>query len=204
MDISCIILAGGKSTRFGHDKVSERIGNTSLLEQVISHVDPICKDIIIVTAKGRTFAQLANHPKIKITNDILPGRGSLGGIYTGLVKSESFYNLVVAADMPFLNEPLLRYMIEVADGYDFILPRIDNMYEPLHAIYSRNCISPIKSVLEQGKKVIIELFNYVKVRFVEAKEIDKYDPKHISFFNINTRADMKRAKEIIGEGVKEC
>jgi molybdenum cofactor guanylyltransferase len=204
LDISCIILAGGKSTRFGHDKVSERIGNTSLLEQVISHVDPISKNIIIVTAKGRAFAQLANHPKIKIANDIFPGQGSLGGIYTGLVKSESFYNLVVAADMPFLNESLLRYMIEVADGYDFILPRIDNMYEPLHAIYSRNCISPIKSILEQGKKVIIELFDYVKVRFIEAKEINRFDPKHMSFFNINTRADMKRAKEIIGEGVKEC
>jgi molybdopterin-guanine dinucleotide biosynthesis protein A len=200
LDINCIILAGGKSARFGHDKVLEKIGNTSLLEQVISHVDPICKDIIIVTAKGRTFAQLANHPKIKITNDILPGQGSLGGIYTGLVESDSIYNLVVAADMPFLNESLLRYMIKVADGYDFVLPRIKNMYEPLHAIYSKNCIGPIKTILEQGKKVIIELFDYVKVRFVEAEEIDRFDPKHISFFNVNTKEDMERAIEILGGG----
>jgi molybdopterin-guanine dinucleotide biosynthesis protein A len=196
LDISCIILAGGKSIRFGHDKVLERIGNTSLLEQVISHVEPISKDIIIVTAKERTFAQLANHPKAKIVNDILPGKGSLGGIYTGLIKSESFYNLVVAADMPFLNESLLRYMIKVADGYDFILPHVNTWYEPLHAIYSRNCIDPIKSILEQGKKVIIELFNYVKVRYVDANEIDQFDPKHLSFFNINTREDLERAKKI--------
>jgi molybdopterin-guanine dinucleotide biosynthesis protein A len=196
LDISCIILAGGKSIRFGHDKVLERIGNTSLLEQVISHVEPISKDIIIVTAKERTFAQLANHPKVKIVNDILPGKGSLGGIYTGLIKSESFYNLVVAADMPFLNESLLRYMIKVADGYDFILPHVNTWYEPLHAIYSRNCIDPIKSILEQGKKVIVELFNYVKVRYVDANEIDQFDPKHLSFFNINTREDLERAKKI--------
>jgi molybdenum cofactor guanylyltransferase len=204
LDISCIILAGGKSTRFGHDKVLERIGNASLLEQVISHINPICKDIIIVTAKGRTFAQLANHPKIKIVNDISPGQGSLGGIYTGLVESKSFHNLVVAADMPFLNESLLRYMIKVANGYDFILPRIDDMYEPLHAIYSRNCINPIKSILEQGKKVIIELFDYVKVSFVEAKEIDRFDPKHISFFNINTREDLDKAMEIIRGTGERC
>jgi molybdopterin-guanine dinucleotide biosynthesis protein A len=202
LDISCIILAGGKSTRFGHDKVLERIGNTSLLEQVISHVNPISKDIIIVTAKGRAFAQLANRPKIKIISDIMPEQGSLGGIYTGLVKSESFYNLVVAADMPFLNETLLRYMIKNAKGYDFILPRINNIYEPLHAVYSKNCIAPIKSLLEQGKKTIIELFDYVKVKFVEAKEIDRFDPKHISFFNINTRDDKERALEILEEGVK--
>jgi molybdopterin-guanine dinucleotide biosynthesis protein A len=198
LDISCIILAGGKSIRFGHDKVLERIGNTSLLEQVISHIDSISKDIIIVTAKERTFAQLANHPKVKIVTDIFPGQGSLGGIYTGLTKSESFYNLVVAADMPFLNESLLRYMIKVADGYDFILPHVNSWYEPLHAIYSKNCISPIKTILDQGKKVIVELFNYVKVRYVEAKEIDQFDPKHLSFFNINTREDLERAKKITG------
>ena len=201
MDINCIILAGGKSTRFGHDKVLEKIGNTSLLEQVISHVDPICKDIIIVTAKGRTFAQLANRPKIKIIEDIFPGQGSLGGIYTGLVTSESFYNLVVAVDMPFLNASLLRYMINAADGYDFTLPRVGNFYEPLHAVYSRNCTTPIKSLLEQGKKVIVELFNYVKVRFIDTEEIDRFDPKHLSFFNINTLTDIERAKEIFGEGV---
>jgi molybdopterin-guanine dinucleotide biosynthesis protein A len=196
LDISCIILAGGKSLRFGHDKVLERFGNISLLEKVISLVDPISKEIIIVTAKERTFARLANQPKVKTVNDIFPGQGSLGGIYTGLVKSESFYNLVVAADMPFLNESLLRYMIKVADGYDFVLPRENKWYEPLHAIYSKNCISPIKSILDEGKKVIVELFNYVKVRFVEAKEIDQFDPKHLSFFNINTTEDLERAKKI--------
>jgi molybdopterin-guanine dinucleotide biosynthesis protein A len=196
LEISCIILAGGKSKRFGHDKILERIGNTSLLEKVISQVDPISKEIIIVTAKERTFARLANHPKVKTTNDIYPGQGSLGGIYTGLVKSKSFYNLVVAADMPFLSESLLRYMIKVAEGYDFVLPRVNNLYEPLHAVYSKNCIEPINKILKQGKKVIIELFNYVKVRFVEVKEIEQFDPNHISFFNINTKEDLEKARKI--------
>lgn len=201
MEINGIILAGGKSTRFGHDKVLERIGNTSLLEHVISHINPISKDIIVVTAKGRTFAQLANHPKIKVVSDIFPGQGSLGGIYTGLVESESFYNLVVAADMPFLNESLLKYMVSVASGYDFILPRVGDINEPLHALYSKNCIAPIKSILGQGKKAIVELVNYVKVRFVEVGEIDRFDPRHLSFFNINTLAEYERAKEILGESV---
>jgi molybdopterin-guanine dinucleotide biosynthesis protein A len=196
LDISCIILAGGKSLRFGHDKLLEKIGNTSLLEKVISLIDPISKDIIIVTAEKRAFTRIVKNTRIKIVNDIFPGQGSLGGIYTGLVKSDSFYNLVVAADMPFLNESLLRYMIKVADGYDFILPRVNELYEPLHAIYSKNCINPINSILEQGKKVIIELFNYVKVRFIEAEEIDRFDPKHLSFFNINTVEDMEIAKLI--------
>jgi len=196
LNISCIILAGGKSTRLGHDKVLERIGSTSLLEQVISRIEPLTKEIIIVTAKERTFTELASRQKVKIVSDIFPGQGSLGGIYTGLVKSDSFYNLVLAADMPFVNTVLLRYMIGICEGFDFVLPRVNGLFEPLHAIYSKNCIQPIEKILSGGKKVIIELFNYVRVRFVEAVEVDKFDPQHLSFFNINTREELELAKKI--------
>jgi molybdenum cofactor guanylyltransferase len=198
LEISGIILAGGRSLRLGHDKVLEKIGNTSLLERVVSRIDSFSKKIIIVTAQERTFAPLTKHPKVKIVSDILPGQGSLGGIYTGLVESSSFYNLVVAADMPFLNESLLRYMIEKSDGYDFVLPRVNDLFEPLHAVYSRNCIAPIKSILEQGKKVIIELFDYVKVRYIDTEEVERFDPKHLSFFNINTREDLELARKVAG------
>lgn len=196
MDISSIILAGGKSTRLGHDKVLETVGNTSLLEQVISRIDPLSKEIIIVTANERTFAQLASRPKIKVVSDIIPGQGSLGGIYTGLVKSDSFYNLVVATDMPFVNTSLLKYMIGICEGFDFVLPRVNGLFEPLHAIYSKNCIVPIESILNKGSKVIVELFNYVKVKFIEANEVEKFDPQHLSFFNINTKEELELAKKI--------
>jgi len=196
LDTSCIILAGGKSLRLGYDKVLEKVGNKSLLEQVISRIDSLSRKIIIVTAEERTFPKLASHSKLKIVSDIFPGKGSLGGIYTGLVTSDSFYNLVIAADMPFLNQPLLRYMIEVSDGFDFVLPRVNNLLEPLHAVYSKNCVAPAEFILKQGRKVIIELFNFVKVRYVEADEVKRFDPQHLSFFNINTEEDLELARKI--------
>jgi molybdopterin-guanine dinucleotide biosynthesis protein A len=198
LDISSIILAGGRSLRLGHDKVLEKLGDKSLIEQVVSRIDSLSKTIIIVTAHERTLTPLATNPKIKTVTDIYPGQGSLGGIYTGLVASSSFYNIVVAADMPFLNEALLRYMIKESDGFDFILPRVDGLFEPLHAIYSRNCIEPIKTILEQGKRVIVELFNYVKVRYIETEEVERFDPKHLSFFNINTPEDLAVARQMVG------
>ncbi len=196
MYISCIILAGGKSSRLGYDKTVEKVGNTSLLEKVISRIESLSRDIIIVTAEERSFSQLAGRPNLKIVSDTLPGHGSLGGIYTGLVTSNSFYNLVIAADMPFLNQPLLRYMIEVSDGFDFVLPRINDFFEPLHAVYSKNCIAPMESILKQGRRVIVELFDLVKVRYIEAEEVNKFDPQHLSFFNINTKEDLKLARKI--------
>jgi molybdopterin-guanine dinucleotide biosynthesis protein A len=194
----CIILAGGKSVRLGHDKISERLGNSSLLEHVISRIESLVSEITIVVAEERTFPQVGSRQKIKRVSDIYPGNGSLGGIHAGLVASNSFYSLVVAADMPFLNQPLLRYMFEVSDGFDFVLPRIETFFEPLHAVYSKNCIEPAESIIKQERKAIIELFNYVKVRYVEAEEIDRFDPKHVSFFNINTKEDLRLAREIAG------
>ena len=199
MSRSCIILAGGKSVRLGYDKILEKVGDSSLLEKVISQIEPLADEIILVIAEERSFPQLENHQKIRIVSDIYPGKGSLGGIYTGLMESNSFYNLVIAADMPFLNQPLLRYIFEVSDGFDLALPRIDTFFEPLHAVYSKNCIEPAKSIIKQGRRVIIELFNYVRVRYIEAAEIDKFDPKHMSFFNINTKEDLKLARKIAGE-----
>jgi molybdopterin-guanine dinucleotide biosynthesis protein A len=196
LDISSIILAGGKSIRLGHDKVIERLGNKTLLEKVISRIDSFSDEIVIVAAEKRDFSQLSSNTKIKTVSDIFPGRGSLGGIYTGLVKSESFYNLVVGADMPFLNQKLLSYMIGVADGHDYVIPRVGQYYEPLHAIYSKNCISPIETLINRNRRVIVELFDYVKVRYVEEEEINRFDPEHLSFFNINTKEDLELARKI--------
>ncbi len=196
MSPSGIILAGGKSSRLGHDKVLEKLGNLSLLEQVVSCIEPLVSEIVIVVGEDRSFPQLQGHPKVKKVADIYPGRGSLGGIHAGLVASSSFYNLVLAADMPFINQDLLKYLFEISDGFDFVLPRIGSFFEPLHAVYSKNCIQPAEALIKQGRRVIVELFAHVKVRYVEGDEIDRFDPEHLSFFNINTKEDLERARAI--------
>ena len=198
MSRSCIILAGGKSVRLGYDKISQKVGKLSLLEEVVSRVEPLVSEIILVVAQDRSFPELENHKKIKKISDIYPGNGSLGGIHAGLSASSSSYNLVIAADMPFLDQALLQYIFEVSDGFDLVLPRIKTFFEPLHAVYSKNCIEPSEFIIKQGKKMIVELFNYVRVRYVEAEEIDRFDPKHMSFFNINTKEDLEEARKIAG------
>ena len=200
MDTSCIILAGGKGLRLGHDKISETVGNRGLLQQVISRVSLFCSDIIVVFAQKRSIPQLTGCPKLRIVTDIFPGKGPMGGIYTGLATSESLYNLVVASDMPFLNEALLRYMIELSADFDLVVPRAGNLVEPLHAVYSKNCSAPMVHMIEQGNLSVYQLFRQIKVRYVETEEIDRFDPEHLSFFNINTKDDLKTARELAKRG----
>jgi len=186
--------------RLGRDKTVEAVGNISLLERVVFCLSLFNSDIIIVTATKQSLPQFIGYPKLRILADTYPGKGPLGGVYTGLVASDSLYNLVVACDMPFLNQALLRYMIGLADDFDVVIPRLGNMVEPLHAVYSKSCLAPIENLFKQDNLKITELFTLVKVRYVEAEEINRFDPKHLSFFNVNTMADLETAQELAGEG----
>jgi molybdenum cofactor guanylyltransferase len=197
LDISCIILAGGKSTRLGRNKVVERIGNQSLIERVISSLSTFQSDIIVVEGNNSALPDLTGYRRLKVVQDIYPDRGSLGGIYSGILASGSFHNLVVACDMPFLNVELIRYMMGIARGYDVIVPRVTpEIFEPLHAIYSMRCVAFLEKLIRENKFKILELFPLVKIRYVEIAEIDRFDPQHLSFFNVNTEADLKAGREL--------
>jgi molybdopterin-guanine dinucleotide biosynthesis protein A len=196
LDISCIVLAGGKGLRLGRDKVQESVGDRNLLQLVLSKLSSFNNDIIVVTAGEKSLSQLVGYPRFRIVTDTYRGKGALGGIYTGLAASGSLYNLVVACDMPFLNQALLRYMIQLSAGFDLVIPRVGELTEPLHAVYSKRCLAPIERLLNQGELRVSTLFGLVKVRYVEAEEIDWFDPKHLSLFNINTEADLEKAQQL--------
>ncbi|MCH8864545.1 MAG: molybdenum cofactor guanylyltransferase [Chloroflexi bacterium] len=198
MEINGIVLAGGKSLRFGNDKASEAIGSKSLLQQVITSLRFLDGEIIVVTSDEHPISESIDHPKLRILTDILPGKGPLGGIYTGLAASTTEYNLVVASDMPFLNEALLRYQIEISEGYDITVPRLGKLVEPLHAIYARSCLGPMAEMIKQEHLSIYQLFRRVRVRYMEAAEIERFDPEHRSLFNINTKTDLATARRLAG------
>ena len=197
MTVTSIILAGGRSSRLGREKHAEVIAGKSLIERAISRLSSLSAEILIVISQRQAGASLSfRYPEAKTVVDLYPGKGSLGGIFSGLVHSTCFLNLVVACDMPFLNLELLRYMVELSKGFDVVIPRIGDKMEPLHAIYSRNCLGPMESLLKQDKLKVTAFFDSVRVRYVEKDELDRYDPGHLSFFNINTQADLEKARKL--------
>ena len=101
--------------------------------------------------------------------------------------------------MPFLNKSLLRYMIQLSADFDLVIPRWDGMVEPLHAVYSKGCLAAIESLVGKGTLSVNKLLTLVRTRYVETEEIDRLDPKHLSFFNVNTEADLNMARELAGE-----
>jgi molybdopterin-guanine dinucleotide biosynthesis protein A len=198
LTITSIILAGGRSSRLGREKHTEVIAGESLLKRAAGRLKHLSQEILIVVSQrqARSSRSLYTYPETKTVVDLYPGKGSLGGIFTGLVHSSNFLNLVVACDMPFLNLDLLRYMIDSAKGFDVVIPRVDDQLEPLHAIYSRNCLKPMENQIKQGNLKIRGFFDSVKVKYVDKDELDKLDPEHLSFFNINTEAELEKARRL--------
>ena len=130
----------------------------------------------------------------KIYSDIIPGKDSLGGIYTGLKISSSAYNFFFACDMPFLNESFIRYMTGLTEGSDIVIPRSSKGFEPLHAIYSKACIPYIERQIEQDNLRILDFFPHVRVREIGISEISVHDPKETTFLNLNTEEDILKAR----------
>lgn len=200
MDISCIVLAGGKSVRLGHNKLLEKVGTQNLLERVITRLYHFNNQIYVVIAQDSTLPDLKKYSGIKVIKDIIPDKGSLGGLYSGLKVSERPYNLAVACDMPFINLELFKQMIGLADGYDAVIPLVNNKAEPLHAVYSRNCLPAMQKLIEQNKLSILDLFPMIKVYYLSTSEIELLDPRHMSFFNINNEADLRKGRKIAEKG----
>jgi molybdopterin-guanine dinucleotide biosynthesis protein A len=183
--------------RLGRVKALERINKQSLIERTIDCLSTVSQAIIVVTSQEQLGIIAAARPKGKLIVDIYPEKGALGGIYTGLESTDSFYSLVLGCDMPFLNRDLLRYLIDIAPNFDVVVPRMDDKLEPLHAVYSRDCLAPIKELMNKDRLVISQLFKLVKTRYVDKDEIVKFDPRYLSFFNINTLDDLRKAKDLI-------
>ena len=97
MEVTSIILAGGKNLRLGRSKALEMVNGKNLIERVFERLSPLSAQILVVTSWEQF--DLPVGVDVEVLSDIYPDKGPLGGIYTGLMASQSLHNIVVACDM---------------------------------------------------------------------------------------------------------
>ena len=185
-DITGIILAGGRSLRYGKNKALVEVDGTRLIERVISVMQPLFESLMIITNTPREYDYL----QLPMHEDIIKGLGPLGGVYTGLEAISSESGFFVACDMPFLQSDFIRHMVEIKGDFDAVVPKVDWKIEPLHAIYTRNCLPAIKKLINARGYQIIKFFDNIRVRYVEEEEIRCFDTKLKSFLNVNSPREL--------------
>ena len=185
-DITGIILAGGKSLRYGRNKALVEVDGMRLIERVIRVMQPLFKDLMIITNTPREYDYL----QLPMHEDVIKGLGPLGGVYSGLEIISSESGFFVACDMPFLQSDLIRHMVEIKGDFDAVVPKVDWKIEPLHAIYTRNCLPAIKRLIDARAYQIIKFFDNIRVWYVEEEEIRSFDSELKSFLNVNSPGEL--------------
>jgi len=186
--ITGVILAGGKSSRFGSNKALARFNGTPLIERVTTAMGRVFEKLIIITNSPLAYSYL----KIPLYQDIIKGMGPVGGIYTGLDVIDDTWAFFCACDMPFINEGLVRYIAGLREGFDAVVPKVDWKIEPLHALYSKGCLNAMKELIDKKEFQTIKAFNNIRVRFIAEEEIRKFDPELKTFLNVNRQDDLER------------
>lgn len=193
--VTGIILAGGSNSRFGAEKAFATIGGVPIVSRVIEALSPVSVEILVVGAKIALPGALKS---VRYVPDMVEGFGPVAGILSGLEESCTEFGFCVACDMPFLDTGLMRTQIEVAlsgggeGGYDVVVPVHESGFEPLHAVYSRDCIPFLRRLVESGERKISKLYPLARTHYFRIGS----QGQEKSLLNVNTEEDLLRAEEV--------
>ena len=189
---SAVILAGGEAKRLkGVSKARLQVGGQRLLDRLLAVLEPLFDEVILVTTDPVAYLKW----DLLIVSDHYNQRSSLTGIHAGLFAARHPHALVTACDMPFVQRAMVETLLRTLEpGWDVIIPQTAKGFEPLLAIYSKRCLSPIEQRLASGHYRVQSIFRQVRVNPIHEDVLRRHDPELVSFFNINSPDDLARAE----------
>jgi molybdopterin-guanine dinucleotide biosynthesis protein A len=186
--VTALVLCGGKSRRMGRPKAFLPFEGTTMVNHVLNQVRDLFAEVFIVANEPDNYEDLG----VDVVKDILPYRGPLGGILSGLLVAKHEYTFVIACDMPFVDKRLIREMTSARHGNDVVVLTHEMGVEPLLALYSKNCIKPLEESLFAGNLSLQEFLSGLKAQSFEYDSNSQGEDLP-AFFNINTPQDYSRA-----------
>lgn len=188
-----VILAGGGATRFGGlPKGLEVVDGQRIIDRVAAALRGAADELLLIANDPSADAWL---PGVRTAADVRRGEGALGGLHAALSHADGSAVLVVAWDMPYASEGLLRALRAAGEqGYDAAVPESETSgrgVEPLCAWYGPSCLPTIEQCLDAGDRRVVSFFDAVRLARLPAAEVSHYgDPRRI-FFNVNQPADLR-------------
>tara|TARA_B100001540_G_C15483103_1_gene495563 strand:+ start:24 stop:635 length:612 start_codon:yes stop_codon:yes gene_type:complete len=196
-NILAVVLAGGKSKRFGRDKSQVKLGGKILINHILTEIIDLYKDILIVTNEPIKFF---NSNKISLTNDIKKDQGPLGGIFTAMKwvkenKKDYKWISTFPIDTPFFKkEHLSKFYKEVnLNESNLFFMKSKNMQHNIFGLWSMELFEKLKIALDKGDRKVELWANEIGVKTIDFEFENNKDP----FFNINTEEDLESAKKIL-------
>jgi molybdenum cofactor guanylyltransferase len=189
-DVTAFILAGGKSTRMGKDKVFLEYQGRTLLARALDLARSVTPGVHIVGSQDK-FAAFA-----PVVDDVFRDCGPLGGIHAALLASQTELNVMLAVDTPSVSTAFLEYLIDQArkaPDAAAVVPRAGGGWQPLCAVYRPEFAKVAEQALRAGRNRIDPLFGMVRTRVVEESELEHANFPTGIFRNLNTPEEWRRA-----------
>lgn len=196
-NISGLVLGGGQSRRMGRDKRRLEWEGETFIERVCRLMNTLFEEVLVVNAQEDYDC---SHLPVRVVTDKIPQKGSLGGLYTGLMESKNTLNFVVACDMPFLIPECISRLCSLAHS-DVVVVKLSTGLQPLHGRYSKHCVSFIEEMIQEDDLKIQHLISHpsLSVKILKETLFDDIDPHRQSFMNINTPADFEFARKAFSQ-----
>lgn len=181
------IIAGGKSSRMNYkDKAFIKYKDRVFIDNIIAAGEDF-EEIIIISNK------VENYKNFKIFKDIYKECGPLGGIHSALLNAKHDKVLCIACDMPLIRKDTLNLIGKIEDDYEVLVPRIDNMLQPLCSVYSKELIPKIEEALVKGENKLQRFILERNYKIIDNIKYENLNSKEFS--NINNNEDLKSLEE---------
>ncbi len=188
-----VVLAGGRSSRFGANKALVDWKGAPLVQSVVNSLLEVLPKVLVVTKNAAELSFLKNE-RVEIVEDLCADGHPMGGIFTALSGLKTRHAFVAACDMPFVRPELIRALWHSRADYDAVIPVWREKRQPLCGVYSRGCVGMIRASIAEDSLGITHLFDLLRTRFMLEREVEGVDPQGLSFMDIDTREDYERAK----------
>ena len=196
-NILAVVLAGGKSQRFGEDKSQVKLQNKLLIDYILTEIVDEFRETLIIANESINFTQSKN---ISITKDFKSGLGPLGGVLTAMKwikdkKKEYNWVSTFPSDTPFFTKKELKYFyenIKISESKLFFIKSKETRHN-IFGLWSLDLLDKLETDLENGERKVEVWANSIGASTVTI-DYKKPDP----FFNINTKEDLEKAIKIMG------
>ena len=196
-NILAVVLAGGKSKRFGKDKSQVKLGNKIMIDYVLTEIIDLYKDILIVTNEPIKFL---DSNKISTTSDIKKGLGPLGGVYSAMKwiknnKKNYKWISTFPIDTPFFKkEHLSKFFKKInLNKSNLFFMKSKNTRHNIFGLWSLDLYEKLEIALNRGDRKVELWANEIGVKTIDFEHENNKDP----FFNINTENDLETAKKLL-------
>ena len=192
-EVSAFVLVGGRSRRMGTDKAFVEFHGRMLIDRALGLVTAITPKVYILGSRAK-FGAFG-----KVVEDEFAEHGPLGGIHAALRSSTSDLNLILAVDMPFVQERFLKYLVCEAEKRDAVatVPKAAGNWQPLCAVYRKAFADLAESALRSGRNKIDPLFKEALVRVITDDELEQAGFGAELFRNLNTPEDLRAAADVL-------